>query len=63
MDALDQLDETVLKYMDEESSLIEKSKRKSKEKSGGNIKHLVVPENYSSFENSDNDIKEEGPRH
>ena len=28
LDALDQLDETVLNYMDEENSLIEKSKRK-----------------------------------
>jgi hypothetical protein len=60
LDALDQLDETVLKYMDEESTMIEKSKKKSKQKSGGNLKHLVVP---SSLENSDNDVKEEGSKH
>ncbi len=63
LDALDQLDETVLKYMDEESTTIEKSKKKSKQKSGGNLKHLVVPENKSSLENSDNEVKEEGPKH
>ena len=46
----DKLDETVLNFMDEESSLIEKSKRKTKQKSGGNLKNLLKPENTSSLE-------------
>jgi hypothetical protein len=50
LDALDKLDETVLNFMDEESSLIEKSKRKTKQKSGGNLKNLLKPENTSSLE-------------
>jgi hypothetical protein len=50
LDALDKLDETVLNFMEEEDKLIEKSKKKGKQKSGGNIKHLVAPENISSRE-------------
>jgi hypothetical protein len=67
LDALDKLDETVLNFMEEEDKLIEKSKKKGKQKSGGNIKHLVAPENISSRElslqNSDNETRDPGPRH